>query len=241
MAQVVYYFAAALQLGGPQRKVAFAVPTGNFGDVFAGYVAAKMGLPIERLIVATNVNDILHRALSTGDYSAGTVTPTAAPSMDIQVSSNFERLLFDCCGRDGVAMAAQMKQFESTKAMQLTNAQRTSAAGLFTSTRADPDDMAHAMRWAHEECGETLDPHTAIALHAARAAKDLPDDVPVVTLATAHPAKFRDAVERATGLRPSLPARMGDLFQREEACTRLPGDYDAIAAFVAEHATPRAG
>jgi threonine synthase len=101
--------------------------------------------------------------------------------------------------------------------------------------------MAHAMRWAHEECGETLDPHTAIALHAARAAKDLPDDVPVVTLATAHPAKFRDAVERATGLRPSLPARMGDLFQREEACTRLPGDYDAIAAFVAEHATPRAG
>ncbi|MCW1382575.1 threonine synthase [Novosphingobium sp. KCTC 2891] len=241
MAQVVYYFAAALQLGAPHRKVAFAVPTGNFGDVFAGYVAAKMGLPIERLIVATNVNDILHRALSTGDYSAGTVTPTAAPSMDIQVSSNFERLLFDGCGRNGAALAAQMKSFEATKAMQLTNAQRESAAALFTSTRADADDMAKAMRWAYEACGEVLDPHTAIGLHAARAAKDLPADVPVVTLATAHPAKFVDAVERATGVRPPLPARVGDLFEREEACSRLPGDYDAVTAFVAERATPRGG
>jgi len=122
MAQVVYYFAAALQLGAPARKVAFSVPTGNFGDVFAGYVAAQMGLPIERLIVATNVNDILHRALSTGDYSQGTVTATAAPSMDIQVSSNFERLLFDVGGRDGQALAAQMAGFEATKAMQLTSA-----------------------------------------------------------------------------------------------------------------------
>jgi len=241
MAQVVYYFAAALQLGAPQRKVAFSVPTGNFGDVFAGYVAAKMGLPIERLIVATNVNDILHRALSTGDYSAGTVTPTAAPSMDIQVSSNFERLLFDCGGRNGAAIAAQMQQFDSTKAMQLTNAQRENAAALFTSARADANDMAQAMRWAHEACGEVLDPHTAIGLHAARTVRGIPADVPVVTLATAHPAKFRDAVERATGVRPALPLRMGDLFQREEACSRLPGDYDAVAAFVAQHATPRHG
>ena len=151
MAQVVYYFAAALQLGAPHREVAFAVPTGNFGDVFAGYVAAQMGLPIERLIVATNVNDILHRALSNGDYSAGTVTPTAAPSMDIQVSSNFERLLFDLGGRDGAALAAQMAGFEATKAMQLTNAQREGAAALFTSARADADDMAQAIRWAHEK------------------------------------------------------------------------------------------
>ncbi|BEV01573.1 threonine synthase [Novosphingobium olei] len=241
MAQVVYYFAAALQLGAPQRKVAFSVPTGNFGDVFAGYVAAKMGLPIERLIVATNVNDILHRALSTGDYSAGTVTPTAAPSMDIQVSSNFERLLFDAGGRDGAAMAEQMRTFEATKAIQLTNAQRESAAALFTSARADASDMANAMRWAHEECGEVLDPHTAIALHAARAATDLPADVPVVTLATAHPAKFVDAVERATGVRPPLPSRVGDLFERAEACSHLPGTYDAIAAFVAERATPKHG
>jgi threonine synthase len=239
MAQVVYYFAAALQLGAPERKVAFAVPTGNFGDVFAGYVAAQMGLPIEQLIVATNVNDILHRALTDGDYSAGTVTPTAAPSMDIQVSSNFERLLFDAGGRDGAALAEQMRGFEASKAMRLTNAQREGAAALFTSARADAKDMGEAMRWAWENCGEVLDPHTAIGLHAARAA-DIAADVPVVTLATAHPAKFRDAVERATGTRPHLPARVGDLFAREERYDELPGDYESVRAYVAERATPSA-
>jgi threonine synthase len=238
MAQVVYYFAAALQLGGPERKIAFSVPTGNFGDVFAGHVAARMGLPIERLIVATNVNDILHRALSAGDYSAGTVTPTAAPSMDIQVSSNFERLLFDVGGRDGLALTEQMRGFEASKAMRLTNAQREGAAALFASARVDADQMSQTMRWACEACdGEVIDPHTAIGLHAAREA-DLPADVPVVTLATAHPAKFPDAVERATGLRPSLPARVGDLFERDERYVELAGDYDAIAAYVAEHAAP---
>ncbi|MBN9505776.1 MAG: threonine synthase [Altererythrobacter sp.] len=239
MAQVVYYFAAALQLGAPRRPVAFAVPTGNFGDVFAGYVAARMGLPVERLIVATNVNDILHRALSAGDYSAGTVTPTAAPSMDIQVSSNFERLLFDCGGRDGAALAEQMRGFEATKAMRLTNAQQQGAAALISSARADATEMAQAMAWAWQNCAELIDPHTAIGLHAARAA-DLPRAVPVVTLATAHPAKFRDAVERATGHRPRLPARVGDLFDREERFAELPGDYAAVAAYVAEHATPSA-
>ncbi|QZP07412.1 threonine synthase [Caenibius sp. WL] len=239
MAQVVYYFAVGVQLGAPHRKVAFSVPTGNFGDVFAGYVAAQMGLPIERLIVATNVNDILHRALSTGDYSTGTVTPTAAPSMDIQVSSNFERLLFDVGGRDGLALAEQMRGFEAAKAMQLTNAQREGAAALFASARADADDMTKAMRWAYEACGEVIDPHTAIGLHAARAA-GIDPSIPLVTLATAHPAKFRDAVERATGTRPSLPGRIGDLFEREERYVELAGDYDAIAAYVAEHATPNA-
>ena len=239
MAQVVYYFASAVQLGAPDRKVAFSVPTGNFGDVFAGYVAAKMGLPVEKLIVATNVNDILHRALSTGDYSAGTVTPTAAPSMDIQVSSNFERLLFDCGGRDGAALAEQMRGFEANKAMQLTNAQREGAAALFTSCRTDADAMTRAMSWAYQECGETIDPHTAIGLHAAREA-GIDPSVPVVTLATAHPAKFPDAVERATGSRPGLPSRVGDLFERQEALVELPGDYDAVAAFVAERATESA-
>ncbi|MGB7655551.1 MAG: threonine synthase [Novosphingobium sp.] len=238
MAQVVYYFASALQLGAPQREVAFAVPTGNFGDVFAGYVAAQMGLPVAKLIVATNVNDILHRALSTGDYSAGEVTPTAAPSMDIQVSSNFERLLFDLGGRDGAALAAQMAGFEATKSMQLTNQQREGAARLFTSARADPDQMAQALRWAWDNAGELLDPHTAIGLHAAREA-GLPSNVPVITLATAHPAKFRDAVERATGHRPFLPARIGDLFEREERLAELSGDYAAIADYVAAHATAR--
>lgn len=235
MAQVVYYFAASLQLGGPEREVAFSVPTGNFGDVFAGHVAERIGLPIKRLIVATNINDILYRALSNGDYSTGTVTPTAAPSMDIQVSSNFERLLFDVGGRDGIALAEQMRGFEASKAMQLTNAQRDGAAALFTSMRADEDDMARAMRWACEDCAEIVDPHTAIGLHAARAV-ELPHDVPVVTLATAHPAKFPDAVERSTGTRPSLPARVGDLFAREEAYTELPGTYEAVRDHILGHA-----
>ncbi|MDF1833773.1 MAG: threonine synthase [Alteraurantiacibacter sp. bin_em_oilr2.035] len=239
MAQVVYYFAAALQLGVPQRKIAFSVPTGNFGDVFAGYVAAQMGLPIERLVVATNINDILHRALSSGDYSAGAVTPTAAPSMDIQVSSNFERLLFDAGGRDGPALAEQMRGFETNSAMQLTNAQRQGAAGLFTSARANAAEMELAMAWAAQHCGEIIDPHTAIGLHAARHAQIDPA-VPVVTLATAHPAKFGDAVEKATGQHPELPARMGDLFDREERYDRLPGTYDAVRDFVAGNATQSA-
>jgi threonine synthase len=238
MAQIVYYFAAAVQLGAPYRNVAFSVPTGNFGDVFAGYVAAQMGLPIERLIVATNVNDILHRALSSGDYSTGTVTPTAAPSMDIQVSSNFERLLFDLAGQSGAAIAAQMAGFEESKAMQLTNAQALGAAALFTSARADADDMSRAIRWAWENTGELIDPHTACGLHGAMHT-ELPAGVPVVTLATAHPAKFRDAVERATGNRPALPTRVGDLFQREERFAELPGDYAAISEYVATHATPK--
>lgn len=236
MAQVVYYFAAGLQLGAPHRPIAFSVPTGNFGDVFAGYVAQRMGLPIARLIVATNVNDILHRALSEGDYSTGKLTPTATPSMDIQVSSNFERLLFDCGGRDGAALAQQMCAFEQTGAMRLTNAQREGASGLFTSARADAAEMARALRWAHEQAGQVIDPHTAVGLHAALAS-DLDPAIPVVTLATAHPAKFPDAVERATGVRPALPIRVGDIFAREEACSHLPGDYEAVRDFIAERAT----
>ncbi len=237
MAQVVYYFAAGVQLGAPHRKVAFSVPTGNFGDVFAGYVAAKMGLPVERLVVATNVNDILHRAISTGDYSAHGVTPTDAPSMDIQVSSNFERLLFDAGGRDGLAMADQMKSFEASKAMQLTNTQRDGAAALFTSARADAGQTVDAMRWAWDNCREVIDPHTAIGLHAALETK-LPAGVPMVTLATAHPAKFGPAVEKAIGEKPVLPPRVGDLYEREEAFSELPGTYEAVAEFVAERATP---
>ena len=236
MAQIVYYFYAAVRLGAPERKIAFAVPTGNFGDVFAGYAAAKMGLPIERLVVATNVNDILHRALSSGDYSAGTVTATAAPSMDIQVSSNFERLLFDVGGRDGAALAEQMRGFEATKAMRLTNAQQTGASAWFTSDRIDPNDMAQAMRWG-TEAGQVIDPHTAIGLAAARRAQT--GNAPMVTLATAHPAKFRDAVERSTGIRPAMPARIGDLFEREERYATLPGTYEAVTGYIAERAHPR--
>ncbi len=235
MAQVVYYFAASLQLGGPERKIAFSVPTGNFGDVFAGHVAARMGLPIERLIVATNVNDILHRALSEGDYSAGTVTPTAAPSMDIQVSSNFERLLFDVGGRDGNGLAKQMQGFDAKRAMRLTDVQAQGASSLFSSARADEDDTLQAMRWACEHCDELLDPHTAIGLHAAQQA-GLDSSIPVVTLATAHPAKFPDAVEQATGIRPSLPTRIGDLFAREESFVQLPGTYESVRDHILEKA-----
>ena len=236
-AQVVYYFYAAVRLGAPERPVAFSVPTGNFGDVFAGYVAARMGLPVARLIVATNVNDILHRALSSGDYSVGTVTATAAPSMDIQVSSNFERLLFDLHGRDGVALAATMQGFEKSRTLAIPPAMQAQAAELFSSARIDPDAMALAMRWASQEAGQVIDPHSAIGLAAARAA-DLPGDIPIVTLATAHPAKFREAVERATGIRPLLPPRIAGLFDREERYERLPADLEAIEGFIAERAVP---
>ncbi len=235
MFQTVYYFYAAVRLGAPERRVSFSVPTGNFGDVFAGYVARRMGLPIYRLVVATNENDILHRALSAGDYSAGQVVATASPSMDIQVSSNFERLLFDLHGRDGAATAAAMHGFEASKTMTLPTALRDAAAADFLSARVDADGMSGAMRWARDNAGEQLDPHTAIALAAAR---DLAGDAPMVTLATAHPAKFRDAVERATGARPAMPARLAGLFDREERFDVLPADLRAIEAYIAARATP---
>ncbi|MDB5689635.1 MAG: threonine synthase [Sphingomonas bacterium] len=235
MAQIVYYFYAAVRLGAPGRRVAFSVPTGNFGDVFAGYVAAKMGLPIERLIVATNVNDILHRALSTGDYSCGSVVATAAPSMDIQVSSNFERLLFDLHGRDGAGLAAAMHRFEAERRLAIPAGMLAANRGLLASARIDPDGMALAMRRTVEEADMLIDPHTAIGLAAARGA-GLPEDVPVVTLATAHPAKFPDAVERATGRRPGLPRRVEGLFEREERYDTLPATLQAVEAFVSERA-----
>ena len=234
--QIVYYFYAALRLGAPERTVSFAVPTGNFGDVFAGYVAAQMGLPVRRLIVATNVNDILARALASGDYSVGSVEATAAPSMDIQVSSNFERLLFDLHGRDGATTAAAMAGFEATRRLQLTPAQVAQAGAIFSAARIDADDMALTLRWAHDRCGQLIDPHTAIGLAAARA---YPGDEPVVTLATAHPGKFREAVERATGIRPGLPPRAQGLFDREERYDTLPADLGAVEAFVAARAVAR--
>ncbi len=240
MAQVVYYFYSAVRLGAPHRPVAFSVPTGNFGDVFAGYVASRMGLPVERLIVATNVNDILHRALSAGDYSAGKTVVTATPSMDIQVSSNFERLLFDLNGRNAFELAESMREFDSHRALTLTDKQRAGAAALFTSARIEGDDMQMAMRWACERAGEIIDPHTAVGLAAAARAEDLAPDVPIVTLATAHPAKFPDAVERATGVRPHLPARIANLFEREERFAVLPATMEAVTGYIAERATPRA-
>ena len=236
MAQVLYYFYAGLRLGTLERPVAFSVPTGNFGDVFAGYVAHRMGLPIARLIVATNVNDILARALATGDYSCGDVVETAAPSMDIQVSSNFERLLFDLGGRDGAATSDMMAGFDRDKRITIPPPMLADAQSLFVSQRVDPDEMAMAMRWAYERCGQIVDPHTAIGLCAARAVA-IDADTPVVTLATAHPAKFRDAVERACGVRPALPPRLAGLFDRQERFDVLPATLDAVRGYVLERST----
>ena len=233
--QVVYYFTSALSLGAPHRAISYAVPTGNFGDVFAGYVAAQMGLPIERLVVATNRNDILHRALTSGDYSAGTVAPTDAPSMDIQVSSNFERLLFDLSGRDAGALAAAMAQFETTKSLALPQAW-LARAGLFSSARVDADEMADTMRWALAHTGELIDPHTAIGLAAARRDSGA---APMVTLATAHPAKFPAAVAAACGVHPALPARLADLMDRPERYETAAAELQVIEAHVAARARPR--
>ncbi|MEL7689376.1 threonine synthase [Citromicrobium bathyomarinum] len=240
MAQVVYYFAAALQLGAPDRKVAFSVPTGNFGDVFAGYVAAQMGLPVERLIVATNKNDILARAIRDGDYSVGESHATITPSMDIQVSSNFERLLFEANGRDAEGLAAQMDGFGQSKTLALDPMQREGIAEMFSAHRATPEDTLTAMRWAYENCGEVIDPHTAVGLHAACSltmADEIDPAIPVVTLATAHPAKFPDAVEQAIGTRADLPDRVGDLFALEERFETLSADYEAVRDYISAKAT----
>jgi len=233
MAQIVYYFYAAAQLGAPTKPVSFSVPTGNFGDIFAGYCARQMGLPIDRLIVATNQNDILHRAIQAGDYSANGVTPTMSPSMDIQVASNFERLLFDCMGRDGRAMAQTMAEFNDTKALSIPKATLTQIKQVFASGRADEEETALMIRQAFETTGELLDPHTAVGLLAARGQAGAGFS-PLVVLATAHPGKFRAAVERACGTRPSLPRHMAGLFDREERYERLANDFDALRAYVFE-------
>ena len=233
-AQIVYYFHAAVRLGAPRARVAFSVPTGNFGDVFAGYLAQRMGLPIERLIVATNTNDILHRALSAGDYSRAVVRPTTSPSMDIQVSSNFERLLFDLLDRDPARLAAAMATFDITGRFDLPETARARAAELFVSAAVGEAEAAATMQGTHARHALLIDPHTAIGLAAAqRLADALPPGTPVVTLATAHPAKFPDAVCAATGLVPALPARLAHLLTGEERYTVLPADAGAVRGFLA--------
>ena len=233
-AQIVYYFHAAVRLGAPRTCVAFSVPTGNFGDVFAGYLAARMGLPIERLIVATNTNDILHRALSAGDYSRAAVQPTSSPSMDIQVSSNFERLLFDLLDRDPAHLAAAMTAFDITGRFDLPEAARARAAELFASAAVGEAEAAATMRETHTRHGLLIDPHTAIGLAAARRlAGTLPPGTPIVTLATAHPAKFPDAVRAATGVAPELPARLAHLLTGAERYAVLPAEVGAVRAHLA--------
>ena len=230
LVQVVYYFTAAVSLGAPHRKVSFTVPTGNFGDVFAGYLAKKMGLPIERLVVATNQNDILHRALSSGEYATHGVTPTISPSMDIQVSSNFERALFDAYGRDGAAVAQLMDELKQG-GFHISQGALEALRSDFASGRAAEDQTAAMIARARAEMGELLCPHSAVGVHVAQ---DFLGATPMVTLATAHPAKFPDAVEAATGIRPPLPPRMADLFDRPERMTRVENDLTAIETLIRE-------
>jgi threonine synthase len=228
LAQVVYYFTAAVSLGAPHRAVSFCVPTGNFGDVFAGYIARAMGLPIEKLIVATNHNDILHRALSSGGYVPGGVVPSISPSMDIQVSSNFERALFDAYGRDGAAVAQLMAELKAG-GFHISQGALEALREAFASGRASEEETSSMIARAATEMGEVLCPHSAVGVQVAQG---FTGATPLVTLATAHPAKFPDAVEAATGARPALPARMADLFDRPERVTRVENDLSAIESVI---------
>jgi len=232
VAQAVYYFTAAVALGGPHRKVAFTVPTGNFGDVYAGYAAKRMGLPVDRLVVATNVNDILARTFSTGAYELRDVVATTSPSMDIQVSSNFERLLFDAYGRDAHAVRALMASLAQSRRFAVSSHALTEMRALFTADRADEQESAAEIRAWKREADYCADPHTAVALAVAE--KETRDPaVPMVVLSTAHPAKFPDAVAAACGMTPALPDWLGDLLNRPERVTVLPAEQGAVEKFVA--------
>ncbi|MCL1629431.1 threonine synthase [Roseibaca sp. V10] len=234
LAQVVYYFSAAVTLGAPHRPVSFTVPTGNFGDIFAGYIARAMGLPIEKLVIATNQNDILHRALATGGYLTDGVKPSISPSMDIQVSSNFERALFDAYGRDGAAVAQLMEELKSGGGFQISQGALEFLRETFASGRASEEETTATITRTAQDTAEVLCPHSAVGVHVAETYLSA---TPMVTLATAHPAKFPDAVEDATGARPALPERMADLFDRPERVTRLTNDLSAIQTHIRENRT----
>ncbi|QUS35132.1 threonine synthase [Falsirhodobacter algicola] len=230
LAQVVYYFTAATALGAPHRPVSFTVPTGNFGDVFAGYIARRMGLPIERLVVATNQNDILHRALSGGEYRPDGVKPSMSPSMDIQVSSNFERALFYAYDGDGAAVAQLMAELKEG-GFTISQGALQALGEAFVSGRVSEEETTATIRSVLARTGELLCPHTAVGVAVAEAHLGA---VPMITLATAHPAKFPDAVEAAGAVRPELPPHMADLFTRAERVTRVPNDLAALQSLIRE-------
>jgi threonine synthase len=232
LAQVVYYFYAALRLGAPAKAISFAVPTGNFGDIFAGYIAKQMGLPIHQLIVATNQNDILARCVETGTYGMNGVVPTISPSMDIEISSNFERLLFDLHGGDANAIAALMQQFKTDKSITLPAPVHQQLRGQFWAHQVNDDATKATIASVYAATGELLDPHTAVGVAAARACADA-TATPLVTLATAHPAKFPDAVKDASGIHPPLPEHLADLFDRKERFDVVQNDIEAIKDFIA--------
>ena len=232
VAQVVYYFSAAVALGAPHRPVSFTVPTGNFGNVFAGYVASRMGLPIAELVVATNVNDILHRTLTTGRYEVRGVSSTSSPSMDIQVSSNFERLLFEASERDGGAVRRLMSGLGQSGAFTLPSEAHGSLRPLFSSGSSDEAQTTATIARTLQRSGILIDPHTAVAVGVAEAHLG---STPMVTLATAHPAKFPDAVEAASGIRPDLPDWAKPMLARRERYEVLPAQLDTIQAAIEAH------
>lgn len=232
MAQIVYYFYASLNLGGPDREMAFSVPTGNFGDIFAGYLAKKMGLPVKQLIVATNTNDILHRTISQNKYEKLPLAHTLSPSMDIVVSSNFERLLFDAYDRDGAALADLMAKMNS-ETVELKEANMAKVRELFDSDSVDDDVTCQTIAKVYDETGYLLDPHTAIGVKAARECRR-DTAVPMITLGTAHPVKFADAVEKAGLQTPQLPHHLADLFEREERYDVLANELSALQSFVGQ-------
>lgn len=229
LAQVVYYFSSAVSLGAPDRKISFTVPTGNFGDIFAGYIAKQMGLPIDRLVVATNQNDILHRCLTTGDYKTSEVHPSISPSMDIQVSSNFERALFYAYGKDGNAVGQLMDELKEG-GFSVSQGALQALEEHFDSGRVSEAETSATITEMQGRTGEILCPHSAIAARIGDQHQD--GATPMVALATAHPAKFPDAVEAATGHRPGLPPRMADLFEKDERVTRVENDLEALKAIV---------
>tara|TARA_B110000503_G_C7173557_1_gene425759 strand:+ start:15941 stop:17335 length:1395 start_codon:yes stop_codon:yes gene_type:complete len=232
--QIVYYFSASLRLGGPDRKVSFSVPTGNFGDIYAGYLAKKMGLPIDQLIVATNKNDILHRFIANNDYSVSELAKTHSPSMDILVSSNFERFLFDVFDREGAAVADLMAKF-GKELRSVSDAHWQLVSAIFDSAAIDDETTCAVIASVNAESGMLLDPHSAIGVEAARRCRRDPS-VPMVTLATAHPAKFGDAITAAGLASPELPAHLTDLFDREEHFSVVANDLHAVTDYVKAHA-----
>jgi len=234
LAQIVYYFVAGAALGAPHRKVSFTVPTGNFGDIFAGYAAMKMGLPVDKLIVATNVNDILARTLETGRYEKRGVTATISPSMDIQVSSNFERLLSEVCGRDGAAVRRMMNQLAQSGSFTIEDGPLGEMRAVFGAGRCNEEETAATIAGLWNEAGYLLDPHTAIGVHVAKFHDDA--SVPMVVLGTAHPAKFPDAVEKASGVRPELPENLKNMMAAEERQQVLAAEQGVVERFIEEHA-----
>ncbi len=227
MAQITYYFVAAAKLGAPRQPVAFSVPTGNFGDIFAGYVAAQMGLPVAQLMIATNVNDILARTLASGVYETDKVIATQSPSMDIQVSSNFERLLFEVTGRDAARVRALMGALAQAGRFDMNDKELQLMRALFGAQRIDESETLDIMRRFHQAHGFQIDPHSAVGMGAAKKAV-LPDGVPMVTLATAHPAKFPKAVSAAYDAEPHTPQRVLDMLQEEERLTPVADDLAAV-------------